>query len=45
MEVELWHRKIYKGMELLNAKAMWPSFPGSAETEESEGIIIDLALM
>jgi len=45
MERELRYPKIYKGKEVLNAKTSWPSFPGSAETEEGEGIIIDLALM
>lgn len=34
VEVELWYPKVFEGKELLNAKAMWPSFPGSAETEE-----------
>lgn len=43
--MELWYPKIYKAKELLNAKAVCLSFPGSAETEEGKRMITDLAMM
>lgn len=40
-----WNFDIPKYRKLPNAKAMWLSFAGSLDTEESERIIGDLALM